>query len=273
MFSSSSPTLPLPLPCLLRPSPAGAPLPPFTEAPLLPSPRSRRTADEPLTPSPDLHFLTLRQQSSAALSLPTSGGGGRIQITERGRLPCARFGSRRGGRGRSGRSTGGGGSRRGGGGARARRCGASRQSSSHQARCERGRWAATAELHPLPLFCGGWLCGGTLRGGLDGGKRGRRKECVTPRVFAHCHFELITHLIMSLNHLDDHRSTLVKTLAQNPSYSLNLCWGIQENTSPSKRRSLTAFSKYVFQEQGIRESKKSGTCEVSNSQMCRVREP
>jgi hypothetical protein len=24
------------------------------------------------------------------------------------------------------------------------------------------------------------------------------------------------------------------------------CWGIQENTSPSKRRSLTAFSKYVF---------------------------
>jgi hypothetical protein len=27
---------------------------------------------------------------------------------------------------------------------------------------------------------------------------------------------------MSLNHLDDHRSTLVKTLAQNPSYSLNL---------------------------------------------------
>jgi hypothetical protein len=160
MFSSSSPTLPLPLPCLLRPSPAGAPLPPFTEAPLLPSPRSRRTADEPLTPSPDLHFLTLRQQSSAALSLPTSGGGGRIQITERGRLPCARFGSRRGGRGRSGRSTGGGGSRRGGGGARARRCGASRQSSSHRARCERGRWAATAELHPLPLLCGGWLRGG-----------------------------------------------------------------------------------------------------------------
>jgi hypothetical protein len=45
---------------------------------------------------------------------------------------------------------------------------------------------------------------------------------VTPRVFAHCHFELITHSIMSLNHLDDHRSTLVKTLAQNPSYSLNL---------------------------------------------------
>jgi hypothetical protein len=50
------------------------------------------------------------------------------------------------------------------------------------------------------------------------------------------------------------------------------CWGIQENTSPSKRRSLTAFSKYVFQEQGIRESRKSGTCEVSSSRMCRVRE-
>jgi hypothetical protein len=45
---------------------------------------------------------------------------------------------------------------------------------------------------------------------------------VIPRVFAHCHFELITHLIMSLNHLDDHMSTLVKTLAQNPSYSFNL---------------------------------------------------
>jgi hypothetical protein len=45
---------------------------------------------------------------------------------------------------------------------------------------------------------------------------------VTPRVFAHCHIELITHLIMSLNHFDDHRSTLVKTLAQNPSYSFNL---------------------------------------------------
>jgi hypothetical protein len=52
----------------------------------------------------------------------------------------------------------------------------------------------------------------------------------------------------------------------------HMCWGIQENTSPSKRRSLTAFSKYVFQEQGIRESGKSGTCEVSNSRMCRVRE-
>jgi hypothetical protein len=37
--------------------------------------------------------------------------------------------------------------------------------------------------------------------------------------------------------------------------------------------SLTELSKYVFQEQGIRESRKSGTCEVSNSRMCRVREP
>jgi hypothetical protein len=50
------------------------------------------------------------------------------------------------------------------------------------------------------------------------------------------------------------------------------CWGIQENTSPSKRRSLTVFSKYVFQEQEIREFRKSGTCEVSNSWVCRVRE-
>jgi hypothetical protein len=37
--------------------------------------------------------------------------------------------------------------------------------------------------------------------------------------------------------------------------------------------SLTELSKYVFQEQGIRESRESGTCEVSNSRMCRVREP
>jgi hypothetical protein len=49
------------------------------------------------------------------------------------------------------------------------------------------------------------------------------------------------------------------------------CWGIQENTSPSKRRSLMALSKYVFQEQGIRKSRKSETYEVSNSRMCRVR--
>jgi hypothetical protein len=49
------------------------------------------------------------------------------------------------------------------------------------------------------------------------------------------------------------------------------CWGIQENTSPSKRRSLMTFLKYVFQEQGIRESRKSETCEVSNSRICRVR--
>jgi hypothetical protein len=52
---------------------------------------------------------------------------------------------------------------------------------------------------------------------------------------------------------------------------ISWCWGIQENTSPSKRRSLIAFSKYVFQEQGIRESRKSETCEVSKSRMCRVR--
>jgi hypothetical protein len=36
--------------------------------------------------------------------------------------------------------------------------------------------------------------------------------------------------------------------------------------------SLTEFSKYVFQEQRIRDSRKPGTCEVSNSRMCRVRE-
>jgi hypothetical protein len=35
---------------------------------------------------------------------------------------------------------------------------------------------------------------------------------------------------------------------------------------------LTKFSKHVFQEQGIRDSRKPGTCEVSNSRMCRVRE-
>jgi hypothetical protein len=32
--------------------------------------------------------------------------------------------------------------------------------------------------------------------------------------------------------------------------------------------SLTKFSKYDFQEQGIRESRKHGTYEVSNSRMC-----
>jgi hypothetical protein len=36
--------------------------------------------------------------------------------------------------------------------------------------------------------------------------------------------------------------------------------------------SLTEFSKHVFQELGIRDSRKSGTCGVSNSRMCRVRE-
>jgi hypothetical protein len=36
--------------------------------------------------------------------------------------------------------------------------------------------------------------------------------------------------------------------------------------------SLTEFSKHVFQEQGIRDSRKSGTCGVLNSRMCRVRE-
>jgi hypothetical protein len=34
--------------------------------------------------------------------------------------------------------------------------------------------------------------------------------------------------------------------------------------------SLTKFSKHVFQEQGIRDSWKPGTCEASNSRMCRV---
>jgi hypothetical protein len=32
--------------------------------------------------------------------------------------------------------------------------------------------------------------------------------------------------------------------------------------------SLTKFLKYVFQEQGIRDSREPGTCEVSNSRMC-----
>jgi hypothetical protein len=35
--------------------------------------------------------------------------------------------------------------------------------------------------------------------------------------------------------------------------------------------SLMKFSKHVFQEQGIRDSRKSGTCGVSNSRVCRVR--
>jgi hypothetical protein len=35
--------------------------------------------------------------------------------------------------------------------------------------------------------------------------------------------------------------------------------------------SLTKFSKHVFQEQGIRDSRKPGACEVTNSRMCRIR--
>jgi hypothetical protein len=35
---------------------------------------------------------------------------------------------------------------------------------------------------------------------------------------------------------------------------------------------LTKFSKHVFQEQGFLDSRKPGTCEVSNSRMCIVRE-
>jgi hypothetical protein len=36
--------------------------------------------------------------------------------------------------------------------------------------------------------------------------------------------------------------------------------------------SLTKFSKHVFQEQGIHDFWKPGTCEASNSRMCKVRE-
>jgi hypothetical protein len=36
--------------------------------------------------------------------------------------------------------------------------------------------------------------------------------------------------------------------------------------------SLTEFSKYVFQQQGIRDSRKPGTCGVTNSRMCGIRE-
>jgi hypothetical protein len=36
--------------------------------------------------------------------------------------------------------------------------------------------------------------------------------------------------------------------------------------------SLTKFSKHVFQEQGIHDSREPGTCEASNSRMCKVRE-
>jgi hypothetical protein len=36
--------------------------------------------------------------------------------------------------------------------------------------------------------------------------------------------------------------------------------------------SLTKFSKHVFQGQGIRDFRKPGTCEASNSRMCEVRE-
>jgi hypothetical protein len=39
-----------------------------------------------------------------------------------------------------------------------------------------------------------------------------------------------------------------------------------------KTSGLTKFSKYVFQEQGIRDYRKPGTCEVTNSRMCRIRE-
>jgi hypothetical protein len=36
--------------------------------------------------------------------------------------------------------------------------------------------------------------------------------------------------------------------------------------------SLTRFSKHVFQEQGIHDSRKPGTCGAVNSRMCKVRE-
>jgi hypothetical protein len=185
MFSSSSPTLLLPLPacfCLLRQRPSGHP--PSAHRSLSP-PRRRYFpplgAGEPLASRslpPPISTFYRRGSSRPPPSLSRRAAVAARSRPPRGRLPCARFGSRRGGcgRGRSGRSTGGGGSRRGGGGARARRCGVARQSSFHRARCERGRWVATAELHPLPLLCGGWLREGTLRGGLEDGKRGRRKE-------------------------------------------------------------------------------------------------
>jgi hypothetical protein len=45
-----------------------------------------------------------------------------------------------------------------------------------------------------------------------------------------------------------------------------LCWGIQENPSPSKHRVLTKFFRYVFQEQDIHDFRGSWTCEASGSQ-------
>jgi hypothetical protein len=36
--------------------------------------------------------------------------------------------------------------------------------------------------------------------------------------------------------------------------------------------SLTKFSKHVFQEQGIHDCRKPGTCEALNSRVCKVRE-
>jgi hypothetical protein len=61
-------------------------------------------------------------------------------------------------------------------------------------------------------------------------------------------------------------------LSDLPGFDPATCWGIQENTSPSKRRSLMAFSKYVFQGQEIREYRNSETCEASSSRACRVQE-
>jgi hypothetical protein len=52
---------------------------------------------------------------------------------------------------------------------------------------------------------------------------------------------------------------------------LDHCWGIQENSSPSKRQDLTKFLRHVFQEQGTRDFRRPGTCEASNSRMCEVR--
>jgi hypothetical protein len=72
--------------------------------------------------------------------------------------------------------------------------------------------------------------------------------------------------------LDQATLTWLESLDKHSIDKWDQCWGIQENTSPSKRRSLTAFPKYVFQAQEIREYRKSGTCEVSSSRMCRVRE-
>jgi hypothetical protein len=50
------------------------------------------------------------------------------------------------------------------------------------------------------------------------------------------------------------------------------CVGEFKKTRHPRNVEFNGILKYVFQEQGTRDSRKSGTCEVPNSRMCGIRE-